>query len=98
MDIVHIVPKRNHHRPKYCKTLVKRRFVNHYFLCDITGVSEQNLTAVEKERGLTPEWIEPEKMLEIYSKYNDHAATNEDKSGAYLREYTALTEYFKMFG
>ena len=72
------------------------KFVGHYFLCDIIGQSEQNLTETERERGLIPEWIEPEKMLALYSKYNDFAEIDEDKSGSYLREYTALKEYFKI--
>lgn len=60
------------------------------------GKSEQNLTVSEIERGLIPEWIAPEKMLDIYEKHEDFAASSEEKRGAYLREYTALTEYFKM--
>ncbi len=72
------------------------KYVNHYFLCEIIRKSEQKLTANEIERGLIPEWIVPEKMLEMYAKHEDFAATNEEKRGAYLREYTALTEYFKM--
>ena len=72
------------------------KYVSHYFLCEIIGKAEQNLTAFEMERGLIPEWIAPERMLEIYSKHNDFAAANEEKRGAYLREYTALTEYFEM--
>ena len=71
------------------------QYVNHYFLCEIVGKSEQNLTVGEIERGLIPAWIAPEKMLEFYAKYEDFAATDEEKRGAYLREYTALTEYFK---
>ena len=70
------------------------KFINHYFICDMIGESEQNLTAAEIERGLIPEWVNPYKMLELYSKHNDFAATNEEKCGAYQREYTALTEYF----
>lgn len=70
------------------------KFVSHYFVCDIIGKSEQNLTADEMTRGLIPEWVDPDKMLEIYSKYNNFAAINEEKRGAYLREYTALSEYF----
>lgn len=73
------------------------KYVSHYFLCDITGEAEQNLTEAEKERGLIPEWAEPEKMLELYSNYNDFALTNEEKRGAYQREYTALSEYFDRF-
>lgn len=70
------------------------KYVSHYFICVIIGKAEQNLTASEMKRGLIPEWIYPDKMLEIFSKHNDFAAANEDKRGAYLREYTALTEYF----
>lgn len=73
------------------------KYVSHYFLCDITGEAEQHLTEAEKERGLIPEWAEPEKMLELYSNYNDFAATDEEKRGQYQREYAALSEYLKMF-
>lgn len=73
------------------------KFISHYFLCDIIGESEQNLTANEIKRGLIPEWISPDKMLELYSKHDDFTITNEEKSGAYLREYTALTEYCGKF-
>lgn len=73
------------------------KYVSHYFLCDITGETEQHLTEAEKERGLIPEWAEPEKMLELYSNYNDFAATDEEKRGQYQREYAALSEYLKMF-
>lgn len=72
------------------------KYVSHYFVCDIIEKSVQNLTAYERERGLIPEWIAPEKMLEMFSRHNDFAASNEEKRGAYLREYTALTEYFRM--
>lgn len=73
------------------------KWISHYFLCDITGEAEQHLTEAEKERGLIPEWAEPEKMLELYSNYNDFAATDEEKRGQYQREYAALSEYLKMF-
>lgn len=73
------------------------KFISHYFLCDIIGKSEQNLTADEIKRGLIPEWISPDKMFELYSKHGDFAITNEEKRGAYLREYTALKEYFGKF-
>lgn len=72
------------------------KFISHYFLCEIIGKSTPRLTADELERGLIPEWIDPEKMLELYSKYGDFAAVNEGKCRVYLREYTALTEFFHM--
>lgn len=71
------------------------KYVSDYFLCEIMGRAEQELTAGEIERGLTPEWIAPEKMLEMYAKHEDFAAVSEEMCGAYLREYTALTEYFR---
>ena len=70
------------------------RFISHYFVCDVTGTAQPHLTESEKRRGLTAEWIAPEKMLEIYSRHQDFAAISEEKRGAYLREYTALTAYF----
>lgn len=68
-------------------------YVSHYFVCGVIGQAEQNLTDAERERGLIPEWMDVDQMLEIYSKHNDYAPANEEKRGAYLREYTALTEY-----
>ena len=59
------------------------------------GKSEQNLTVKENERGLIPEWVNPDTMLEIYSRHDDFATTNEEKRASYLREYTALAEYFE---
>ncbi len=72
------------------------KFISHYFLCDVIGKTRQNLTPEEIKRGLISEWISSAKMLELYSKHEDFAATNEEKRGAYLREYTALKEYFEI--
>jgi len=71
------------------------KFISHYFLCDIIGESEQNLTADEIKRGLIPEWISPDIMLELYSKHGDFAIPNQKKQGAYLREYITLKEYLR---
>ena len=71
------------------------RYVSHYFICEIAGKTVQHLTAEEVKRGLVPEWVELDQMLEIYSRHRAYAATDEEKRGIYLREYTALTEYFK---
>lgn len=73
------------------------KYISHYFICDIIGESERSLTASETERGLVPEWIDLDKMFELFSKHRDFAATNEEKRGAYLREFTALTVYFEKF-
>ena len=70
------------------------KYISHYFICEVAGESEQNLTVLEKERGLVPEWISVDKMFSIYAKHQEYAETNEEKRGSYLREYTALSEYF----
>ena len=69
------------------------KYVNHYFLCEVIGEEEQSLTSYEADHGLIPEWIDIEKMLGIYARHEDYAETNIGKRSAYLREYTALTEY-----
>ena len=74
------------------------KYTSHYFVCEIVGKSTQKLTAAEAERGLTPEWISPDKMLEMYAKHADYASINEEKRGSYQREYTALTTYLKQAG
>ncbi len=72
------------------------KFISHYFLCDVIGKTDPSLTAAEFRRGLIPEWASPESMLKLFSKHADFAAVSEEKRGIYLREYTALTEYFKV--
>lgn len=72
------------------------RYVSNYFVCDILGKGEQHLTEAEQKRGLVPKWIPLEQALAIFQRHQDYAATNEEKRGAYLREYTALCEYMKL--
>ncbi len=72
------------------------KYVSHYFLCEVVGQREQHLTAEETARGLIPEWLPLSEMLELFGKHEDYAATNEEKRGAYQREYSALTEYLAL--
>lgn len=37
-------------------------------------------------------WLNINEALSIFSKHQDYAATDEEKRGIYLREYTALNE------
>lgn len=66
------------------------RFVDFYYMCEIVGTSEKNLTEAEAEGDLVTEWIEWNQALDIFSRHQDYASTFEEKRGAYLREYTAL--------
>ena len=69
------------------------RYVSHFFICKVVGNGEQKLTALEKMRGLIPKWVDVQTFVNIVSRHQEYAATNEEKRGAYLREYTAITEY-----
>ena len=71
------------------------KYVSHYFLCTVTGETQRNLTDEERKRGLVPEWVELDQILAIFARHADYGPTNEEKRGAYLREYTALMEFLE---
>lgn len=73
------------------------RYISHFFICKVVGTGEQNLTEFEKERGLVPMWVDVQFFVDIVSKHQEYAASNEEKRGAYLREYTAITEYLNYY-
>ncbi len=73
------------------------RYVSHFFICKVVGQGKQQLTAVEKMRGLIPRWVDIQFFLDIVSKHQEYAVANEEKRGAYLREYTAITEYLNAY-
>ena len=73
------------------------RYISHFFVCEVIGLGEQKLTEIEKTRGLVPRWVDIQFYLDIVSKHQEHASTNEEKRGAYLREYTAIIQYLNMF-
>lgn len=66
-------------------------FISHYFLCDYVAKTERKLTKRELEVGLEPRWISVKEAINIFSKHQDYADSDEMKRGAYLREYSALT-------
>lgn len=69
------------------------RYISHFFICKAVGKGEQKLTAAEKARGLVPRWVDFQFFADVVSEHEKYAAENEEKRGAYLREYTAITEY-----
>lgn len=74
------------------------RYVSHYFVCELCGEGEQNLTEQEKKRGLIPQWLPIEEALSIFAKHQDYAESSEEKRGSYLREYTALCAFLRDAG
>ena len=69
------------------------RYGGYYFICEVVGQGKMNPTDVEIERGIEPMWIPLEEAIDIFSKHQSYADTNEEKRGSYLREYTALLQY-----
>ena len=70
------------------------KYVTHYFICEAVGEAEIHLTKEEASRGLVPEWIDIEFIRDLWSRHDEF--TREETRGSYLREYTALCEYFEV--
>ena len=71
------------------------RYISHYFLCEVVGEGTMRLTAQEQRRGLHPEWLPLSEALDLFSHHQDWAATDEEKRGICLREFTALNAYLE---
>ena len=71
-------------------------YLSHYYICDVVGVTEQNLTSRELEAGLEPRWVDFKEALNIFAKHHDYAKSDEMKRGEYLREYKALLAYLEI--
>lgn len=69
------------------------RYTSYYFICEVTGEAQMNLTDEEKRRGLIPEWIPLQEAVDLFSKHESYAEVSEEKRGSYQREYMALSEY-----
>lgn len=67
-------------------------FIANYFLCEIIGEGKQALTPTEIDHGVTPEWVDIEKAIEIFSHYKEKTP---DIESLYLREYTILNKFMK---
>lgn len=62
-------------------------YVNRYFICEITGNGNRNLTENEKFKKMEPEWVDLNKAEEIFGA---NESLPPDKASLYLREYTIL--------
>ena len=81
---------------KHTLTLVEYyedvRYVSFYFICKVVGETDIQLTEAEIEGGLEKRWVPLKEALSIFSKHEDYRNIFEEKRGAYLRDYTALSE------
>ncbi|MBQ7714348.1 MAG: GNAT family N-acetyltransferase [Clostridia bacterium] len=71
------------------------KFIGYYYICRIVGQGRVHLTEVEREVGLAPVWMDVKEFIDILSTYDDWKDVDEDRCGMYLREYTAMLEYYK---
>ena len=62
----------------------------HYFLCEITGKGEAQLTPTEIDHGVCPRWLPIPEAIEIFSHYDEKT---EDHRSLYMREFTVLNRY-----
>lgn len=68
------------------------KWINKYFICQVTGTTETKLTQREQKVGMEARWLPVDEIKDIFSKHNSYAETDEMRRGMYLREYTALME------
>lgn len=69
-------------------------YISHYFLCRELGQGEPELTQLEAQRGLVPEWIDLEEALGIFAEYENLDSYNE-KRGSYRREHAAIAAWLE---
>ncbi|MCR4960718.1 MAG: serine hydrolase [Lachnospiraceae bacterium] len=72
------------------------RYSGYFFICEVTGKGQMNLTEAEKRRGVQPEWIPLKDALDIFSKHESYADVSEEKRGSYQREFLSLREYISL--
>lgn len=71
------------------------RYPGYYYICEVIGQGQMNLTEAEMRRGVRPEWIPLEEAIDIFSKHESYAAVSEEQRGSYQREYEALMAYME---
>ena len=67
------------------------KYVSRYCFGAVVGRCQSKLTEAEQRMGLEPRWLPVEEALQIFSRHDDYAATDEERRGIYQREYTALS-------
>lgn len=65
-------------------------FISYYYICEPVGTTERKLTSREIAVGQEPRWISVKDTIQIFSKHQEYAASDEMKRGMYQREYEAL--------
>ena len=65
---------------------------NNYFICEIVGECERNLTESEKYNKVSAKWVDIDEAIEIFG---DYQSKETDQASLYLREFTILKKLKK---
>lgn len=65
---------------------------NNYFICEIVGECERNLTESEKYNKVFAKWVDIDEAIELFGDYQSKAT---DQASLYLREFTILKKLKK---
>lgn len=68
------------------------KWLNKYFLAEVTGETDRHLTEREIEVGMEPRWMPLGEIFQIFSTHQEYDGVDEMRRGMYYREYTALQE------
>ena len=68
------------------------KWLNKYFLAEVTGETDRHLTETEIEAGMEPRWMPLGEIFQIFSTHQEYEGVDEMRRGMYYREYTALRE------
>ena len=68
------------------------KWLNKYFLAEVTGETDRHLTEAEIEAGMEPRWMPLGEIFQIFSTHQEYEGVDEMRRGMYYREYTALRE------
>ena len=69
------------------------KYVSNYFICEVTGEGKQNLTDIEIEHGIVPEWVKIEDALAIFGTFDEKTP---DVRSLYIRELTTINKYLEV--
>ena len=68
-------------------------YINNYFICEIAGECNRNLTENEIYQRVEPKWVEIPRAVEIFGEYESKP---QDQKSLYFREYTIINKYLNL--
>jgi hypothetical protein len=72
--------------------LITYRLLFFFFSQRFFSIGKSSLTPTEIDHGITAEWVEISRALEIFGRYDE---MREDWRSLYLREFTVLNKFLQ---